>query len=1173
MQMKKLLTLFATALMLLCAQNANADITLTALSGSNWNHSSESPRALFDGKQNTKWGNTLGENSTSWVVFKSSSPILPTKYKLRIANDTQSFPGRNWKSWKVYGGNFLTDADATQGASGWVEIDSKQNQTLSTTSFDEVELTLSSPGSNHYFYYFKIEVSALMTTGQYGQMDEFWFSAYTEGDFVYTLHSASNPNGNEGARRLFDGHGNTKWGRSTSPENPSWVIFKTSKAINATSYTLTEANDTPGSPDRNWKKWKIYGANFYSEKVVAKDDEAWVLLDEKNITNNDDFPISSSNNTYKETSFNMSEGNTGSYEYFKIVVEDLRTSGQYGQMGDFRFNAPTLQAEGDTYATKVALAKAVTFDPQTLGTSYPLYTEFLDLTTGSTLNTYLANAAGNYTSLKGKLDEVYELQRVMTAYLGGRDFSGIIGSDGCWNDGHYDNLVDGNNNTKWGGNFPSNQGMWMIFRAKESIKPYFYKLLTAWDAQNWAGRNWKDWTIKGGNFATMDAAQREASGWTVIDSRTGVGQDLLPAKNGHLAPFGVNGTFSDEFDYFLVEVTKAYNDGTQIQMNELILGTEEEFNATKTAYLNELNAYVVPDAATNEQRTAYAAAITDVQNATPENILERYNAAKAVQSEIFQSLKDGNGFYQITSPVDLELFSDLVNAGKENGEPAAKGKLTADIDLTDFSLTIIGGNSDFKGELDGQGHTISHLTDYNAAGWRSGLIGQANEATIHDIVFEDAEIYGRNSMSVAVGEATNSTIKNILVRNCVAKTISGGDRLGAIAGQIKGSTCTIQNCAVLNSTLEGHNYVGAITGNAIDGATVKNCYSDSDVKAQGSYAGGIAGAAQTATIEKNLFTGTLTSIYDRASGLVGLFNVQEDYNYTLALQKNMIAATTVTAPYTNSLMYVPSLPTSQTTDVSYLGNYLLKSTVYSDGEKILTEENDLNGKQISWIEATTKDFYATTLGWDFTNDWKFTCGGKYPLLKIMPDEALPTQTLNVSAAGYATVVADYDFDFTDAAFEAYAVTISASGQYASLEAVTSAQHGEALLLKKENGGSFTQTATADAKTATAGNQLKASDGTVTGGTGIYALAKKNDVVGFYPVAASVTIPAGKAYLEVETDAGGDVKAFYGFEEDATGIENLNVNDNLNESIYNVAGQRLNKVQKGINIVNGKKILK
>ena len=69
-----------------------------------------------------------------------------------------------------------------------------------------------------------------------------------------------------------------------------------------------------------------------------------------------------------------------------------------------------------------------------------------------------------------------------------------------------------------------------------------------------------------------------------------------------------------------------------------------------------------------------------------------------------------------------------------------------------------------------------------------------------------------------------------------------------------------------------------------------------------------------------------------------------------------------------------------------------------------------------------------------------------------------------------------------------------------------------------------------------------------------------------------TVPAGKALLPA-SQVGTDVKAFtFNFEDDATGIENLNVN--LNEgAIYNLAGQRLQKMQKGINIVNGKKVLK
>ena len=92
-------------------------------------------------------------------------------------------------------------------------------------------------------------------------------------------------------------------------------------------------------------------------------------------------------------------------------------------------------------------------------------------------------------------------------------------------------------------------------------------------------------------------------------------------------------------------------------------------------------------------------------------------------------------------------------------------------------------------------------------------------------------------------------------------------------------------------------------------------------------------------------------------------------------------------------------------------------------------------------------------------------------------------------------------------------------------------------------------------------------------TGKYVLAKpEGKPVGFY-LADKGTIKAGKAYLENNSNTGPLVKAFYFTEEDATGIENVNVNDNLNEGvIYDLNGRRISKAQKGIYIVNGKKVL-
>lgn len=92
-------------------------------------------------------------------------------------------------------------------------------------------------------------------------------------------------------------------------------------------------------------------------------------------------------------------------------------------------------------------------------------------------------------------------------------------------------------------------------------------------------------------------------------------------------------------------------------------------------------------------------------------------------------------------------------------------------------------------------------------------------------------------------------------------------------------------------------------------------------------------------------------------------------------------------------------------------------------------------------------------------------------------------------------------------------------------------------------------------------------------TGKYVLAQpEGEQVGFY-LANGGTIAAGKAYLE---NASG-VKAFYfGSADGTTGIDTIDNGqlrtENGQSAIYNLAGQRLQKMQRGINIVNGKKVL-
>ena len=172
----------------------------------------------------------------------------------------------------------------------------------------------------------------------------------------------------------------------------------------------------------------------------------------------------------------------------------------------------------------------------------------------------------------------------------------------------------------------------------------------------------------------------------------------------------------------------------------------------------------------------------------------------------------------------------------------------------------------------------------------------------------------------------------------------------------------------------------------------------------------------------------------------------------------------------------------------------------------------------------------------------------------------------IGEAGYATYVAPYDITSIPSNVEVYVA--QTQDTYVKTVPVTEIPAGEAVILKGAE-GTYPMFKSATTASLTEANDLiPATTDVVADGTQ-FVLAKNNNVVGFYKVATGTTIPAGKGYIVISSP----VKAFYGFDEDdATGISNLNLNANLNEAIYNLAGQRMQQLQKGINIIKGKKIV-
>lgn len=107
--------------------------------------------------------------------------------------------------------------------------------------------------------------------------------------------------------------------------------------------------------------------------------------------------------------------------------------------------------------------------------------------------------------------------------------------------------------------------------------------------------------------------------------------------------------------------------------------------------------------------------------------------------------------------------------------------------------------------------------------------------------------------------------------------------------------------------------------------------------------------------------------------------------------------------------------------------------------------------------------------------------------------------------------------------------------------------------------------------AIANNDLKVSDGTVTGnGSTIYVLNKVEEKVGFYLLKSGNKLAAGKAYLEIP--AYNDARGFIGIDEmSPTGVNEVKVNKAVTKTgkIYNLNGQIVSKPTKGLYIIDGK----
>jgi hypothetical protein len=233
--------------------------------------------------------------------------------------------------------------------------------------------------------------------------------------------------------------------------------------------------------------------------------------------------------------------------------------------------------------------------------------------------------------------------------------------------------------------------------------------------------------------------------------------------------------------------------------------------------------------------------------------------------------KYGGGSGTAEDPYQIATAADLIALGEDPNDYGRHFILTADIDLEGhvFDKAVIAPDTDpndmfsqfqgtaFTGVLDGDGHTISHLTITGAD--YLGLFGQlASAAEVKDLGVLDANV---TSWGGPVGGMVGSNSGRIT--NCYSiGRVSSPLYVGGLIGRNGGVVTQCCSTGAVSGAYDAGGVMGENSG------TVTQCYSTSTVSGTGNFIGGLVGDNDRGTVTRCYSTGAVNG-RERVGGLIG----------------------------------------------------------------------------------------------------------------------------------------------------------------------------------------------------------------------------------------------------------------------------------------------------------------
>ena len=328
----------------------------------------------------------------------------------------------------------------------------------------------------------------------------------------YTATAGSKADGSEGHASLVDGDNSTKWCQSAGPWN---ITFQTAGAVWVDGYTLVTANDNAEYINRNPKNWVLKGK--------LNESDPWVTIAQ--VINDTTMPDTN------YTSVDFSADKPGSYQYFYFEITATRGAAvmQLSEMKLWKGTDAVSTDYGPLVITPASASNVLTValhNESGAADTYKL-SAVADGWFYSFEKAGIAFEKGKYYEIRVPMQQLLPYSASNITVLDGRTG---YNSDGGENAIRY--LFDGDKDTKWcsyrnDANTYAQRVEWqngvkdqVIWKVGSSLELVGYTLTTGSDTATYPDRNWKSWTLYGGNFAADKDASILADGWALIQRIT-----------------------------------------------------------------------------------------------------------------------------------------------------------------------------------------------------------------------------------------------------------------------------------------------------------------------------------------------------------------------------------------------------------------------------------------------------------------------------------------------------------------------------------------------------------------------------------------------------------------------------------------------------------------------------